>query len=424
MAVVEVRERPPSTADVNGKEQAAAPAVPIAVNAPHMTRAQREALIALRRSHVTEWQADLEQLPHFNPAYPYDIAHEYDLDWTTDPDYSHDAVTRLELNEDGTVSPEKPKNRFLNVAMLTTLLAALGRRVVLEPRLHFGPEQGAAAGLYTKLRKPSIQVEPDLAVLAPGTVLSDRQIWDTSYDIDVAAGHPVPALVGELLSDSTAARDLGGKRQLYEHLGIAEYVLCDVLGGLLDPDAPDAPPGMVVYRLENGVYRESRVAGTDPAVFRSDVLGGLVRLLPPRDPVQARQDFRFQWWDEAYRYWRDARTDEERERKRAEQERERAEQERERAEQERERAEQERTQAEQERTQLAVALLDAYLGSMLPPADLDRITAHWHRHGPPDNVQDRILQVRQAPHAWQSLLRPDKPDPDHGPDHTPPPRGW
>ena len=239
-----------------------------------MTRAQREALIALRRDHVAEWQTDLEQLPHFNPAYPYDIAHEYDIDWTTDPDYSHDAVTRLELNEDGTVSPEKPKNRFLSVAMLTTLLAALGRRVVLEPRLHFGPEQGAAAGLFTKLRKPSIQVEPDLAVLAPGTVLSDHQIWDTSYDIDIAAGHPVPALVSELLSNSTAARDLGDKRRLYEHLGIAEYVLCDVLGGLLDPTAPDAPPGMVVYRLEDGIYRESRVAGTDPAVFRSDVLGG------------------------------------------------------------------------------------------------------------------------------------------------------
>ena len=392
-AAAEMREHPPITKDDNGKEKATAPAVPIAVKDPHMTRAQREALIALRRDRVAEWQTDLEQLPHFNPAYPYDIAHEYDVDWTTDPDYSHDAVTRLEINHDGTVSPDKPKNRFLNVAMLTTLLAALGRRVVLEPRLHFGPERGAAAGLYTKLRKPSIQVEPDLAVLAPDTVLSDRQIWDTSYDIDIAAGHPVPALVGELLSDSTAARDLGDKRRLYEHLGIAEYVLCDVLGGLLDSEASDAPTGMVVYRLEDGVYRDSRVAGTDPAVFRSDVLGGLVRLLPPRDPVQARQDVRFQWWDEAQRRWRDTRTDEE------------------------------RGPIELELMQLAVALLDAHLGSTLSPADLARITEHWHQHGPPDNVQDRILHVRQAPHAWQSLLRPDKPNHDHGPDPTPPPRG-
>ena len=119
-------------------------------------------------------------------------------------------------------------------------------------------------------------------------MLSDRQIWDASYDIDVVTGHPVPVLVGELLSDSTVARDLGGKRRLYELLGIAEYVLCDVPGGLLDPEAPDAPPGMVVYRLEDGVYQESRVAGTNPSVFRSDVLGGLGRLLPPQDPVRAR----------------------------------------------------------------------------------------------------------------------------------------
>ena len=389
MAVVEARERPPITADANGQEQAAVPPVPVAVNDPHMTPALREALLAQRLIHVDQWQAGLKQLPHFNPAYPYDIAHEYDLDWTTDPDYSHDAVKYLEINEDGTVTAEKPKNKILHVAMLWTLLAALGRRVVLEPRLHFGPERGAAAGLYTKLRKPSIQVEPDLAVLAPGTVLSDRQIWDTSYDIDVAAGHPVPALVGEILSDSTATRDLGGKRRLYELLGIAEYVLCDVLGGLLDPEAPDAPPGMVMYRLEGGVYRESRVAGTDPAVFRSDVLGGFARLLPPRNPVRARQDFRFQWWDEAQRLWRDTRTDEER-----------------------------------ERMQLAIALLDAQLGSTLSPAHLDRIKAHWHRHGPPDNVQDHILQVRQAPNAWQSLLRPDEPDNDHEPDRSPPPRGW
>ena len=65
------------------------------------------------------------------------------------------------------------------------------------------------------------------------------------------------------------------------------------------PRLPEAPLGMVVYRLEDGIYRESHVAGTDPAVFRSDVFGERVRLLPPRDPVRARQDFRFQWWDEA-----------------------------------------------------------------------------------------------------------------------------
>lgn len=280
MAAVEVRKRTLSaTFEANGK--GTNPVVPIAVDDRDMTRERRTALIASRRARVAQWRVSLRQLPHFDPAYPYDIVHEYGLNWTTDPDYSHDAVKYLEIDADGTVTTERPKNKVLHVTMLWTLLAALGRRVVLEPRLHFGLERGAAAGLYTKLRQPSIQVEPDLAVLAPGTVLSDHQIWDTSYNIDVAAGHPVPALVGELLSASTAARDLDGKRRLYELLGVAEYVLCDVLGGLLNPETPDAPPGMVVYRLEGGVYRESRVSGTDPSEFQSDVLGALVRLLPP-----------------------------------------------------------------------------------------------------------------------------------------------
>ena len=368
MAAVKVREPTPTIqVDANGRRMA--PAVPTAVKDPNMTRERRAGLIALRRTHVAQWRSALRHLPHFNPAFPYDIVHEYDLDWTTDPDYAHDAVEYLELSEDGTVTAEKPKNKVLHVAMLWTLLAALGRRAVMEPRLHFGPELGAAAGLYTKLGEPGIQVEPDLAVLIPGTELSDRQIWDTTYDIHADTGDPVPVLAVEILSESTAARDLDGKRQLYETLGISEYVMCDVLGGLLNPDDPAAVPGMVLYRLEDGVYRESRTAGTDPSVFRSDVFGASVRLLPPREPVRAREDFRFQWWDGEQGRWRDYRTD-----------------------------------AEHERMEMAVGLLPAYLGATLNSEHLDRIEVHWREHGPPDNVMDRILHVRKVPREWRSLL--------------------
>ena len=368
MAAVKVRERTPTArADANGRGLVSV--VPTAVKDPNMTRERRAALITLRRTHVPQWRSGLRQLPHFNPAFPYDIVHEYDLDWTTDPDYAHDAVEYLELSEDGTVTAEKPKNKALHMAMLWTLPAALGRRAVMEPRLHFGPELGAAAGLFTKLGAPSIQVEPDLAVLVPGTELSDRQIWDITYDIHVDAGDPVPVLVVEILSDSTAARDLDGKRRLYETLGIPEYVLCDVLGGLLDPDAPHSPPGMVLYRLEEGAYRESRTSGTDPSVFRSDVLGASVRLLPPREPVRAREDFRFQWWDGEQGRWRDHRTD-----------------------------------AEHERMEMAVGLLHAYLGATLDSEHLDRIEVHWREHGPPDTVMDRILHVQKVSREWRSLL--------------------
>ena len=135
---------------------------------------------------------------------------------------------------------------------------------------------------------------------------------------------------------------------------------------------------MVVCRLEDGIYRESRVAGTDPAVFRSDVLGGLVRsaATPGSGAGAAGLPLPVVGRGTPLR-WRDTRTDEE------------------------------RGHIEQELTQQAVALLEAHLGSTLSPADMDRITTHWQRHGQLDNVKNRILQVRQAPHVWQSLLRPD-----------------
>ena len=390
MAAVEIRKQTPAAqADANGRETV--PAVPISVDEPGMTRERRTALIALRRTHVVQWRAGLKQLPHFDPTFPYDIVHEYDLDWTTDPDYGHDAVKYLEINEDGTVTAEKPKNKVLHVAMLQTLLAMLGRRAVMEPRLHFGPELGAAASLFTSLGEPSIRVEPDLAVLAPGTVLSDRQIWDTTYDIHIDVGDPVPVLVCEILSDSTATRDLDGKRRLYETLGITEYVLCDVLGSLLHRGEPHSPPGMVVYRLEDGMYRESHVAGPDPSVFRSNVLGTSVRLLPPRDPARTREDFRFQWWDGEQGRWRDHRTDAEYEQERRVREREA------------------RGEARGE-TKMAIAALYRFL-SELPQPSLDQIAAHWRAHGVPDNVMDHILAVRETPSTWRALLLPGA-DPD------------
>ena len=371
MAAVEAQVHPPATAGSNG--WGTVPAVPIAVDGPDMTQERRKALIALRRACVAEWRAGLEQLPHFNPAFPYDIAHEYGLDWTTDPDYGHDAVRRLELNRDGTASSEKPKNKVFHVVMLKVLLAVLGRRAVMEPRLHFGPERGAAAGLYTKLKEPSIQVEPDLAVLTTGTELSDWQIWDSTYDIQLDTGHPLPVLVGEILSDSTAARDLEGKRKLYEILGITEYVLCDVLGGLLaSHDA--GVPWMSVYCLQpDGRYALAPVAPllseeAAPAYY-SRALGTHVRLQGPRDPSKTPEDARFQWWDAERGHWRDPVTDQ-----------------------------------EQKRLAEAVGAMRLFLGDVLSPTVLDGIESAWHRHGPPDGYFRAIHAVLKTPAAWQMLL--------------------
>ena len=39
---------------------------------------------------------------------------------------------------------------------------------------------------------------------------------------------PTPILVVEILSDSTAIRDLGAKRKLYNRAGVAEYWIVDL----------------------------------------------------------------------------------------------------------------------------------------------------------------------------------------------------
>ena len=71
MAVVEVRapERLPAPANANGRVRDRY------IDAT-MTREVREARIAWRLEHLAAWQHDLESLAHFDPDYPYDIAHE------------------------------------------------------------------------------------------------------------------------------------------------------------------------------------------------------------------------------------------------------------------------------------------------------------------------------------------------------------
>lgn len=55
---------------------------------------------------------------------------------------------------------------------------------------------------------------------------------------------------------------------------------------------------------------------------------------------------------------------------------------------------------------MAIAALYRFL-SELSRQSLDQIAVHWREHGPPDNVMDRILEVRENPGVWRSLLLDD-----------------
>ena len=372
---------------------------------PTMTRAAREKRIAWRLDHLDEWQRDLEDLAHYDPRYAYDVAHEYDHDWTTDPDYGPRAIDLLEFDEDGVQYREDTRPQAIELHMRDTLQDRFGHRVVYQNRYGFVEEIAENLGLLTRQGRPSNTIKPDLMVMPS----EEELLGDQDPDCRPKPDDPVPELVLEILSESTAVRDLGDKRLLYEALGVHEYLVYD-LGG---KRRPGSPRELLLYRLEGGIYRqmapEPKRSLSDPDRHWSDVFGTYIRFLPDvrenaeefrKLPEGNRPPPRFQWWDTAEARWRDHETD--------------AEIERVRVVRERDQAVQERNRLTQEKTSMAIDLLRAHLGSELATAHRNRIEAVWHRDGPPTDVVDRILQVRSTPDAWQSLLLPDKPDNDTG----------
>ena len=117
-------------------------------------------------------------------------------------------------------------------------------------------------------------VVPDLFVAWTPPLAENR----TSYKL---WEYPVPALVIEMLSGGgTAKKDVGSKRDTYEHLGVREY-------WLFDPAGHELATPLVGYRLRAGRYRRiaANAAGRLPSrVLRLDlhVRDGELRF---RDPA-------------------------------------------------------------------------------------------------------------------------------------------
>ena len=72
-------------------------------------------------------------------------------------------------------------------------------------------------------------------------------------DLSVVCGHPIeaflsktPSLVAEVLSDSTRQRDLLYKRELYEKLGVAIYLIADPVSA-----------SVICLELNDGAYVEA-----------------------------------------------------------------------------------------------------------------------------------------------------------------------
>ena len=354
---------------------------------PTMTRVAREERAAWRLDHLDAWLRDLGELDHHDPEYEYDVAHEYEYDWTTDPDYGVAGVDLCEFDEDGVIILPDPRAGRVQYGMCDTVCDALGNRVEIETHAHYRPPGVGRGGR----RRRTKRVRPDLMVLPPALELPPEEDLDPDDKPDrtlrLHEGDPAPELVLEILSEGGAFRDLDEKRQLYAYLGVAEYLVYD-LGG---KRASGSPAELLMFRLADGVYRriDPDPAMSEPAggadAYRSEVFGTHIRMQPDRWRP------RFQWYDPVQGRWRDRETDI-RDRIRAE-------------------------GREEERVEAAIGVMREFLGSELAPAYLDRIEAAWRKDGPPMDAFRCIRAVQRTPHEWRSLLQ--IPDNDFGSGQVP-----
>ena len=396
MDAVAIRER--TQAAPNGRTEELHPDAN-----PYMTQAARAQRGAWRLAHPEAWRAHLESLVYYDPEYAYDVGHEYEDDWTSDPDHSGNGIEFAEYAEDGVLEPIDDRRTMLEGSMLFLLRKLLGNRAESQGHLYFPGPVAERLQLWTQKGNRSSYVKPDLMVFPPAYELPVEAHRDRSdCALRVHEGAPPPELAVEILLVSSVARDYGVKRQLYAALGVREYGICDV-GGIRHPGSPVE---LQVYRLTaDRTYVDVPPAWTDVAqddapTFWSEVCGQHIRVMSG--------DYapRFQWYDEDQGRWRDNETDAQDEKEQLQQE---------------SRAEGREEGRKEGRTEEAVNTMPEFLQMDLDPAYLDRIEAVWHRDGPPSDAARRIRTVLRNPNDWRILLQvPDAND--NRPHHSLPPR--
>ena len=124
----------------------------------------------------------------------------------------------------------------LHRKVMADLIEALERRYAGEPDVWVG------GNLFLCYRKgdPSAALAPDV-LLAKGVTKWDRPnylLWEETP----------PSLVVEVTSRKTRREDRGKKKDVYEHIGVEEYVLFDPYGDWLRPRLQG-------FRLEGGRFQ-------------------------------------------------------------------------------------------------------------------------------------------------------------------------
>lgn len=330
-----------------------------------------------RLLHPRAWQADLQTLSHFDPEFVYDENHEYYEDWTTDPDYGKVHVRNFPYDLAGFVSPDQKRHNPLIEQIRETLCTPLGEegvhRIQPTPDYHFPEAVGRDLSLFTGGRKPKTQVKPDLVVLPEGR--DDRSVKEARV-IRTDPEHPVPEMVVEVVSPSSAVRDYGDKAVLYERLGVKEYLIVDP-GEPPEGDSRGYLAQLVLYRLQSGnnyVRVEGEGSASNMEVC-SAVIGSLVRLKqdhPDDGPV-------FQWFDPNMGTWRDALGDKLRE-------------------------SEERGKEHGEERGRAQTILTVVGHILSDKGAVDAIATHWQEFGVPDDMDNLLTAVLDNPAEWREIF--------------------
>ena len=332
------------------------------------------------------WRGQLEQLSHYDPEYVYDEGHEYEADWTSDPDYPIER--RREYDKDGFLVPP----HIWHTPYITFILMALGDLfgraglglTVSEPELHFASETALDLFLLTDGGKPKTQVQPDVAVLSAAAEYAKHRVLHTDR------GEAIPDMVVEVVSPTSVERDRDEKFRLYAQLGVREYLLVDL--GIPEEAPQPEDLRLELFRLQdNGSYALAEAVAYGPPYksIHSRVCDTSLRIGPP---VPGASFPIFQWYDADQDLWRDTLSD-----KFAEgQVKGRTEG---RVEGHTEGLAEGRVA---ERLAMAVAMLDW----VLPEATAvrARIMRHWQQAPPPPDVVDRLRTMQATPDRWRELL--------------------
>ena len=159
--------------------------------------------------------------------------------------------------------PEPPEDGMQQYDTIIYILAILGARYADDPNILVA---GSAVFIVYDSATPGSVIAPDAFVVFG---VPERLIKRIRRLYRIEEWGPPPAFVLEVGSDSTAARDMREKREIYARMGAREYWRMDPSGG----ERYGEP--LIGERLVDGEYErfETRVEENGDVWARSEVLG-------------------------------------------------------------------------------------------------------------------------------------------------------